>query len=183
TRQGVRMLPKCCPDNSVMLSGCCRYAVRMLPEWVSGCGRNMHNIRYGFFKDYAIAQIRRIMKQKNSKAWAEKKLDSLLSFDAPLANNAENESFTLAACIGEAPRDDSVLDVKRFINSLSVKEQQVIIMRMNGHSLQNISTALKTSIYSVNHILNNVRVKLVDYYGDNFCIARKHEKNLQGHGK
>ncbi|OPX91087.1 MAG: RNA polymerase factor sigma-70 [Pelotomaculum sp. PtaB.Bin013] len=142
-----------------------------------------YNIRYGFFKDYAIAQIRRIMKQKNSKAWAEKKLDSLLSFDAPLANNAENESFTLAACIGEAPRDDSVLDVKRFINSLSVKEQQVIIMRMNGHSLQNISTALKTSIYSVNHILNNVRVKLVDYYGDNFCIARKHEKNLQGHGK
>ncbi|MDF9409970.1 hypothetical protein L7E55_16730, partial [Pelotomaculum isophthalicicum JI] len=58
TRQGVRMLPKCCPDNSVMLSGCCRYAVRMLPEWVSGCGRNMHyfddfiNAMYKHTKDY-----------------------------------------------------------------------------------------------------------------------------------
>ena len=38
------MLPKCCPDNSVMLSGCDRYAVRMLPELVSGCDRNMQGV-------------------------------------------------------------------------------------------------------------------------------------------
>ena len=55
-----------------------------------------YKIHYGYFRDYAVNQIRKIMKQKNANAWAEKKPNSRASLDAPLHNNAGNEKFILA---------------------------------------------------------------------------------------
>lgn len=124
-----------------------------------------YKIQYGCFKDYAVHQIRRVMKQQNTKAWTEKKPNSGVSLDAPLRNNAGSEEFTLGACIGQDGIDDTVLDVKHFIYSLSNQEQRVILMRLDGHSLQSVSTALAISLYSINRILNTIKAKFLSYYG------------------
>ena len=124
-----------------------------------------YKIHYGCFKDYAISQIRRIMKQQNTRAWAEKRPNSCISFDASLKNNAKNEKFTLADCIGDDVIDETVLDVKRFIYSLSVEEQMVILMRLDGYSLRSASTVLTISHYNINRILGTIKIKYLSYYG------------------
>lgn len=123
-----------------------------------------YKIHYGYFSEYAVNQIRKIMKQKNANAWAEKKLNSRASLDAPLRNNAGNEKFTLADYIGQETIDDTLPDVKCFMGSLSVIEQRILRLRMEGHSLQSAATTIAISLESVKRILQTIESKHVSYY-------------------
>ena len=41
-----------------------------------------YRVSYGCFSDYLVAQLQRVLKQKNSEAWILKKLEAQLSLDA-----------------------------------------------------------------------------------------------------
>lgn len=127
-----------------------------------------YKLHYGCFKDYAINQIRRIMKQQNTRAWAEKRISSNISLDAPLRNNAESEDLTLSGCVGQESIDDTHPEVRCFISSLSTQEQRVINMRMDGYSFQSVSSALTVSPYSINRMMNNIKTKHRTYYEEYF---------------
>jgi hypothetical protein len=62
-----------------------------------------YRIEYGSFRDYAINQLRRIMKQQNRKAWAERGPGLSVALDAPLRNYAASESLTMATCMDKMP--------------------------------------------------------------------------------
>lgn len=122
-----------------------------------------YNTRYGPFKDYALIQIRNFLKQKNTQAWAEKRLSFCFSLDAPLKNKGENNHFTLKDCLTNESIDLSAIDTKLFISSLNPQEQKVIWMRMHGYSLQHISNAMTISFYGVKKILKTIGVKFMKH--------------------
>ena len=84
--------------------------------------------------------------------------------NAPLRNNAGNEKFTLADCIGQEAIDDTLPDVKYFMGSLSVIEQRILRLRMEGHSLQSAATTIAISLESVKRILQTIESKCIRYY-------------------
>lgn len=130
-----------------------------------------YRICNGPFLEYMLAQLRRIIKQKNSEAWAAKSLDSQISLDAPLI--AGKNDFTLAACIKTPLPDDSVLDVKCFMNSLSRIERKILRLRMGDFSVYTISIILGMPLPQVQSIVESLKNKVADYYGNDFCLGRK----------
>lgn len=127
-----------------------------------------YKLQYGCFEDYAINQIRRIMKQQNAKAWAEKRLISSISLDAPLRNDNKSDDLTLSGCIGQEAIDGTLPEVKGFISSLSSEERRIINMRMKGYSFQSVSSTLTVSPYSINRMMNNIKIKHRIYYDEYF---------------
>lgn len=84
--------------------------------------------------------------------------------NAPLCNNAGNEKFTLADCIGQETIDDTLTDVKCFMGSLSVIEPRSLRLRMEGHSLQSAATTLTISLERVKRTLQVIESKHITYY-------------------
>ena len=127
-----------------------------------------YKTRYGDFKEYMLTQLRKIMKQKNAEAWAVKKLDSPISLNAPIITGKDD--FTLAECTATMASDDSVLYVKWFIDSLSQKEQNIVLLRMGNHSIHDISNMLGVSVHEVQSTLNGLKRKITVYNGDDLCV-------------
>ncbi len=132
-----------------------------------------YKISYGSFKDYGLMQMRRIMKEQNTKAWAGKKIDSMLSLNTPLINKTGNKNYTFAECINLDNIDYTKLDVKHFIYSLPAKEKSIVLMRWYGLSLKSISNKLKISTYNLNRILTSIGVKLTTYYENDSYFCQK----------
>lgn len=120
---------------------------------------------YGPFPEYMISQLRRILKQKNSEAWSAKKCDSLLSLDAPL--HESDKAFSLISCISSFITDESVIDVKCFINSLSSIEKSIIKLLIDEHNISTIAYILDQSVSQIQSTLNCIKNKYVIYFGDN----------------
>lgn len=119
---------------------------------------------YGGFPEYAVSQMRRIMKQQNTKAWAEKKSNARVSLDAPLGYYNKGEKNTFANCIGQRAIDHTSVEVDDFVSRLSAQEQKIIKMRMDGHSCQSISNILVISPHKILHIVDDIKKKYQIYY-------------------
>lgn len=120
---------------------------------------------YGSFQSYAFEQMHRIMRQQNAKARAQRKPDSCVSLNASLKNRAESGYFTLIDTIGNCNIDDCVLDVEFFIKNLPAVERTVVIMRINGYSIQNIANELTITQSCVIKAMNRLKVKYNDFFG------------------
>ncbi len=123
---------------------------------------------YGPFPEYMISQLRRILKQKNSEAWFVKKCDSLLSLDAPL-HEGDND-FSLISCISSSLTDESTIDVKCFINSLSSTEKNIIKLLIDEYDISTIADILNQSLFQIQSALNCIKNKHVIYFRDRDLI-------------
>lgn len=129
-----------------------------------------YRIKNGCFKEYAAAEIRRIMQHQNTKAWSAKRLDSRFSLDASLDtyNNANGRSFSPTTCLGATYLDDSILNVNCFIESLPLIEKIVIRMCMDGLNVVGISNELVISLSQVQSIIDSIKQKITTYYSNDF---------------
>ncbi len=122
-----------------------------------------YKTQYGCFEEYMLLQLRIIMKQKNKEAWAVKKLESLFSLDAMLVT--DDGTLVLSHCIGATPQDDTIFDVKCFIEGLSLKERRVLIHLMDGYNITILSNILELSVHEIQSVIERLQNKAVAYYG------------------
>lgn len=121
-----------------------------------------YKTQYGCFEEYMFQQILAIMKQKNKQAWAARKLDSLFSLDAGLG--ADSSTFALSQYIEAPPLDDTVFDVKRFIEGLSKIERTIIIHLMKGYSVSALSNELVFSVDKIQSVIERLQNKAAAYF-------------------
>lgn len=130
-----------------------------------------YRIQNGNFNEYATIQIRRILKQQNTKAWSERKPDSRFSLDAPfIAFNSESKHFTLSSSTGTC-LDDTLLDVKCFIDILPQYEKTIILMLMDGLKIRSISSELAISESQIHTILGSIRGKVTEYFSQDISAS------------
>ncbi|MNW51345.1 hypothetical protein D3C74_288290 [compost metagenome] len=130
----------------------------------------LHSIRtyktqYGGFEEYMLQQLTVIMEQKNKEAWAMRRLESLFSLDA--GPGIDDVTFALSRYVGTPPLDDTIFDVKCFIEGLPSIERQTLIHLMEGYSISTLSSILKLSVYEIHSVIERLQNKAVAY----FCIA------------
>jgi RNA polymerase sporulation-specific sigma factor len=119
---------------------------------------------YGSFPEYMISQLKRILQQKNSEAWSVKKLDSRFSLDAPLYEG--DNTFTLISCITSNLTDESALDVKCFLNSLTLTEKNIIKLLVDDYNIATIANILNQSLSQIQSTLNCIKNKYTGYFRD-----------------
>ncbi|MEK8127690.1 RNA polymerase subunit sigma-70 [Paenibacillus filicis] len=116
-----------------------------------------YRTKHGYFKEYAASEIRRIMQAQNGKAWSSRRLDSRFSLDA----------FSgISTGIGAAYLDDSIVDVTWFMESLAEMDKIVVCMLMEGMSIDSISDKLVISQSQVQGVIEDLKQKLLEYFGD-----------------
>lgn len=127
----------------------------------------LHAIRtykkqYGDFEEYMTQQISVMMKQKNKEAWAVRKLESLFSLDAGLVTDVG--TFALSRCMETTPLDDTIFDVKCFIDGLSSIEKHTLIHLMEGYSISALLNILKLSVSEIQSVIERLQNKAEAYF-------------------
>lgn len=122
-----------------------------------------HKSNFGNFEDYMILQVRGILKQKNKEAWAAKKIESRISLDAPLIKT--EGSLKLQDFINGIPHDETLLDVKCFIQSLSPFEQHIVFLLMDSQNISAVSDKLGLTISQIKCVVTNLQNKAAAYFG------------------
>lgn len=122
-----------------------------------------YNSRSERFPDYFLAQLKRILKQKNAEAWAAKRVESIISLDAPIIPGEDKSTF--ASCIGNTLSADTELDAKIFFSSLSQWEKRIIYLRMEGQNDSEILKKLQLSLAKFQSIMSDIQKKAERYFG------------------
>lgn len=95
-----------------------------------------------------------------------KPANGIISLDA---NYSKHDSdMTLADCIGTTPFEDDVLDnevVSEILNSLSESQRQIIAMKLNGYTHNEIHLHLNISMGNVTKELKEIKNILTDRCG------------------
>ncbi|MEY9095101.1 RNA polymerase subunit sigma-70 [Paenibacillus sp. RC84] len=121
-----------------------------------------YKVQYGCFEEYMLLQLKFIMRDKNKEAWKARKLESLLSLDAPLFNN--NTTFSaLSNFLGSNSHDETVFEVNYFIENLSIIEKRVVLHLIEDRDLIKISRHLGVSVSQIQHIIENIQNKVELY--------------------
>ncbi|MFE4573344.1 sigma-70 RNA polymerase sigma factor region 4 domain-containing protein [Paenibacillus chitinolyticus] len=124
-----------------------------------------YKVQYGCFEEYLLLQLRIIMKEKNKAAWASKRLESMLSLDAPSINNSSTFSV-LSNFLGSPPHDETDFEVNYFIENLSLIEKQVVSHLMEDRDLIKISRHLGVSVSQIQRIIENIQNKVELHMND-----------------
>ncbi|WP_334074101.1 RNA polymerase subunit sigma-70 [Paenibacillus sp. A14] len=117
---------------------------------------------YGSFEEYMLLQLRELMKQKNKEAWAVKRIESRISLDAPPI--ATDRSLKLQDCISAIPQDETLFDVKCFIESLSSIEQRAVLLLMDNQGISAVSNQLGLSKLQIQSVVEDLRNKAAAYF-------------------
>lgn len=125
-----------------------------------------YKTHYGSFEEYMLLQLRELMKQKNKEAWAVKRIESRISLDASLI--ADDGSFRLQDCIIAIPQDETLFDVKRFIESLPSIEQRIISLLMDNQSISDVSKKLKLPVSQIKSVVEGLQNKAEAYFDVTF---------------
>lgn len=126
-----------------------------------------YQMKYGCFEEYMLQQLRLIMKQKNKEAWAVKKIESLFSLDAGLVT--DDGTYALSHCLGSTSLDDTIFDVKCFIEGLSIIEREILIHLMEGYSIATLSNKLEFPVYEIHSEIKQLQNKALAYFGIEFA--------------
>lgn len=121
---------------------------------------------YGPYQDFLKDRLQKYMEKQNSKSWAEMRLKSPLSMDAPLIADEDRNGFTLSLCLGENGIDESALDSERFFCSLTRREQLIVQMLLSGYAIKNIADKLSTSTYRINCVVRGLQKKYICYFNE-----------------
>lgn len=121
-----------------------------------------YKTQYGCFKDYMFQRLSVIMKQKNKEAWAVKKLESLFSLDAGQVD--DNTTFVLSRYVGTPPLDDTIIDVKQFIEGLSSIEKCTLIHLIEGYNISKLSNLLQLPIHEIQFVIEALQNKAAAYF-------------------